>query len=94
MLPTYKRSWILGEDKYVELEVRRQQQPGPVVIPHAGWALVKHATGVTEQAGVCDIEGGRISMLIEPQRVGLYTLEITYEVPPETRKVRVMLDVR
>lgn len=39
------------------------------------------------------MEGNRIRALIEPQKTGNYTLEITYELPPETRKVRVMVDV-
>ena len=46
-----------------------------------------------EQSGACEVEGNRIRALIEPQKTGNYTLEITYELPPETRKVRVMVDV-
>ena len=93
MLPVYKRNWILGEDKYVDLEVR-SGQPGPVVIPHAEWTLTKNLKGKPEQEGTCEVENGRISVLVEPQETGAYTLEITYEIPPETRKVRVILDVR
>ena len=92
MLPTYKRSWILGEDKYIDLEVR-SRQPGPVVIPSADWTLTRYEASEAEQTGTCEVDDGRISVLIEPQQAGTYTLEITYEVPPETRKVRVMLDV-
>ncbi len=93
MLPVYKRNWILGEDKYVDLEVR-SGQPGPVVIPHAEWTLTKNLDEKPEQEGTCEVEKGRISVLVEPQQTGMYTLEITYEIPPETRKVRVILDVR
>ncbi len=93
MLPTYKRSWILGEDKYVDLEVR-SRQAGQVVIPRADWELSRNGADAPEQAGACEVRDGRISALVEPRETGLYTLEITYEIPPETRKARVILDVR
>ena len=56
--------------------------------------LQKNLKGKPEQEGTCEVEKGRISVLVEPQQTGMYTLEITYEIPPETRKVRVILDVR
>ncbi len=93
MLPVYKRSWILGEDKYVDLEVR-STQPGIVVIPKAEWVLRRNGVTEVEQMGTCEVNGTFISTLVEPQQIGTYTLEITYEVPPEIRKVRVILDVR
>ncbi|WP_154666508.1 hypothetical protein [Anaeromassilibacillus senegalensis] len=93
MSPTYKMDWILGEDKYVDLEVR-SRPAGPVVVPRAVWNLKRNIEGTIEQTGTCEVDGGRIGVLVEPQQVGAYTLEITYEIPPETRKVRVMLDVR
>lgn len=93
MLPVYKRSWILGEDKYVDLEVR-SAQPGAVVIPKAEWVLRRNGVTEAEQMGACAVDGAFVSTLVEPQQTGTYTLEITYEVPPETRKVRVILDVR
>ncbi len=54
----------------------------------------KEFEGKPEQEGTCEVEKGRINVLVEPQQTGMYTLEITYEIPPETRKVRVILDVR
>lgn len=92
MLPVYKRDWILGEDKYVDLEIR-SRQPGPVVIPSAVWELKKSIQTKPEQIGTCEISGAEISVLVEPQETGVYTLEITYEIPPEMRKVRVVLNV-
>ena len=92
MLPVYKRSWILGEGKYVELEVCSTQK-GEVTIPSASWSLTPETAAEAEQSGACEVEGNRIRALIEPQKTGNYTLEITYELQPETRKVRVMVDV-
>lgn len=92
MLPVYKRDWILGEDKYIELEVHSKQS-GPIVIPSASWELKKNMDADPEQAGACEIDGALISVLVEPRETGVYTLEITYEIPPETRKVRVILNV-
>ena len=92
MLPNYSRSWILGEDKYVDLEIH-SRQPGIAVIPRAEWSLTRAGEIKAEKTGICEIDGSRISALIEPNQTGKYVLEITYEVPPETRKVRVTLDV-
>lgn len=92
MLPTYKRSWILGENKYVELEVRSKRAES-IVVSQANWTLTQDAASEAEQTGTCEVNGGLISALVEPRQTGAYTLEITYKMPPETRKVRVMLDV-
>lgn len=92
MLPVYKRDWILGEDKYIDLEVRSNQL-GPIVILSASWELKKNIDTDPEQTGTCEIDGAQISALVEPRETGVYTLEITYEIPPETRKVRVILNV-
>ena len=68
-------------------------QKGEVTIPSASWSLTPETAAEAEQSGACEVEGNRIRALIEPQKTGNYTLEITYELPPVTRKVRVMGDV-
>ena len=54
MLPVYKRSWILGEDKYVELEVCSTQK-GEVTIPSASWSLTPETAVEAEQSGACEV---------------------------------------
>lgn len=87
------RQFILGEDKYVELEIRCRQRDAAVVIPEASWELSRVSGEAPESSGACEIERQYIRALIEPRERGEYRLMITYSIPPETRKAEVRLDV-
>ena len=43
--------------------------------------------------GTCDIEDNTLQLLLEPGDIGEYILEVTYEIPPEIRKVRCEINV-
>jgi hypothetical protein len=87
---TAQREFILGEEKYVEFQVRSAITQ-TVVISSARYTLSKDGSG--DITGVCVINGNKISVLLEPPGIGVYLLEITYIIAEETRKVRVSLSV-
>ena len=87
------RQYILGEDKYVELEIRCRQKDATVVIPEATWELFRASKDVPESTGSCEIDRQYIRALIEPGERGQYRLIITYSIPPETRKAEGVLNV-
>lgn len=87
------RQYILGEDKYVELEVICRQPDATVVIPEATWELWRVSQDTPESSGSCEVDRQYIRALVEPQERAQYRLVITYAIPPETRKAEVMLNV-
>ncbi len=87
---TAQREFILGEEKYIDFQVRSSITQ-TVVISSATYTLSKN--GIIDISGVCIINGSKISVLLEPPELGVYLLEITYIIAEEKRKVRVSLSV-
>lgn len=85
-----RREFILGEKKYVEFKATSCDGI-PVVITNATYVLLQNETIVSN--GTCEVDGEKFTALIEPSARGEYVLEVTYTVPPETRKVRVAINV-
>ena len=50
------RQYILGEDKYVELEVICRQPDATVVIPEATWELWRVSQDTPESSGSCEVD--------------------------------------
>ncbi|MHB1154630.1 MAG: hypothetical protein ACYCWE_22375 [Eubacteriales bacterium] len=87
---TAQREFILGEEKYIDFQVRSSITQ-TVVITSATYTLSKN--GIVNISGVCIINGNKLSVLLEPPELGVYLLEITYIIAEEKRKVRVSLSV-
>jgi hypothetical protein len=85
---TEQRSFILGEEKYVEFQVRSTKTQ-TVIITSATYQLSK--SGAETMTGNCEIDGDIISILLEPVEKGMHLLEVTYVIAEETRKVRINL---
>ncbi len=83
--------FALGEQRYLEFEVRPKRQNDTVVITEAVWTLSQN--GEPTDGGDCEVDGRIIRMLISPAGKGVYQLELTVTVPPEIRKERLMLYV-
>lgn len=89
-LTMLQRDFIWGEEKYVDIQVTSKVNR-PVVVESADFTLYKDFQVV--QQGKCEIDNAFVSALIKPPDVGQYLLEIRYTVPPETRKVKVVVRV-
>lgn len=89
-LTMLQRDFIWGEEKYIDIQVTSKVNR-PVVVESADFVLYKDFQAV--QQGKCEIEGAFVSALVKPPDVGQYLLEIRYTVPPETRKVKVAVNV-
>lgn len=83
--------FALGEQRYLEFEIRPKRQNDTVVITEAVWSMQQNGAAV--DGGSCDVDGKSIRALIAPAEKGVYQLELSVTVPPETRKERLMLYV-
>ncbi|MEA5136488.1 MAG: hypothetical protein VB035_10180 [Candidatus Fimivivens sp.] len=83
--------FALGEQRYLEFEVRPRRAHDTVVITEAVWLMQQN--GATVETGSCEVDGKTIRALIAPTGQGVYQLEIAVTVPPEVRKERLMLYV-
>ncbi|WMJ82726.1 hypothetical protein ACS3UN_02230 [Oscillospiraceae bacterium LTW-04] len=83
--------FVLGEQRYLEFEVRPRRTDDTVVITEATWSLQQN--GATVEAGNCKVDGKIVRALIAPANKGMYQLDLSVTVPPETRKERLMLYV-
>lgn len=83
--------FIKGEDRHVMFRVH-SAKGGIMVVDHASYVFSKY--GEEEDAGECEIIEDKaqkdviLDMKLEPKTVGLYLLEITYQVVDETLKHR------
>lgn len=83
--------FALGEQRYLEFEIRPCRANDTVVVTEAGWSLLQN--GEAADSGPCEVDGRIIRTLIAPAEKGVYQLELSVTVPPETRKERLMLYV-
>jgi len=84
-------SFILGEKKYIQFEIKSMIQQ-KVVITDASWILID-AEGEEVLSGSCDVDENNLQLLLQPENEGQYILEVTYNIPPEIRKVRCEINV-
>ena len=82
--------FIKGEKKYIQILLSSKKKE-PVIITSATYTLTRNDEVIS--SGDCEIEDSTLSVLLEPVNVGSYQLEVTYTIPPETRKVRCVVDV-
>ncbi len=80
------RTFILGEEKYVEFEVGSRNPNESIVVTNATYKLIYHKTEETECEGNCEIDGRYLRILLAPTQRGIYHLLLTVEVPPEILK--------
>lgn len=81
-----------GEVRKFEYSVRASPSNDNLVVTAASWKLID-ANGEIITNGICEISGTLISMLISLQSTGVFTLEVTATVPPETIIDRNLLKV-
>lgn len=76
-------SFYAGEEKYVTATLSSIDPDEIVVIKEAGFELTD-CKGNIVSAGVCEIRGQEISVLLPIERPGSYTLKLTVRVGRET----------
>lgn len=81
-----------GEVRKFEYSVRTSPENNSLVVTAASWKLIG-ANGEVVNNGVCEIAGTLISTIIAFQSTGVFTLEVTATVPPETIIDRTLLKV-
>lgn len=84
-------SFILGEKKYLQFEIKSMINQ-KIVITDSSWTLYD-SEGKTVQSGSCDIDENTLQLLLQPDARGDYILEVSYDIPPEIRKVRCEINV-
>lgn len=82
--------FIKGEEKYIQFQISSKKKE-PIIITGATYILARNNEVVA--SGDCTIEDSTVLVLLELVNVGSYQLEVTYTIPPETRKVRCVIDV-
>lgn len=83
---------ILGEEKYITIEVFSNYGKNDFVITKAEWELFKG--GELEDSGICRIDNHLISSLVRPKETRrFYDLVVTFTVGEETLKDWVKLEV-
>ena len=76
-------SFYAGEEKYVTATLSSIDPDEIVVIKEAGFELTD-CKGNMVSAGVCEIRGHEISVLLPVERPGSYSLKLTVKVGRET----------
>lgn len=83
--------FILGEKKFIKFDVKSAINQR-IVITSARYKLYLGDNLVAEDD--CDIiSDDCVQLLLKPDEVGKYVLEVEYEIPPEIRKVRCKINV-
>lgn len=75
--------YTLGEEKYVTATIKPKRNSDVVVVTRATYELIDEYKQVVE-TGSCDIDGKELSVLLEPEKAGIYKLKMTVKVGPET----------
>lgn len=83
--------FVLGEQRYLEFEIRPRRANDTIVVTEAEWELLQN--GDTVASDNCEVEGKIVRALISPAEKGVYQMVLTVAVPPEVRKERLMLYV-
>jgi len=83
--------FILGERKEVKIKIISTNND-PFTIRNPSYKLVTRENDLEEE-GSCKLEDKEISVLLQPQKKGFYTLEFTYEIAEEILKASVSISV-
>ncbi len=82
--------FLLGEQRYIRFDViSRKMQP--VIITDASYVLQHNGTELAR--GNCEVDGSTMKVFVNATEMGTMQLEVTYTVPPETRKARCCINV-
>ena len=82
--------FLLGEQRYIRFNIiSRKKQP--VIITDATYVLSHNGNELDR--GKCEIEDSSMKVFINASETGTMQLEVTYVIPPETRKVRCSVNV-
>lgn len=84
--------FIAGEERYIQFEVTSTKGE-TVVITEASY-VITHGEEVVD-TGSCEIvNNSTMQILVCMNEWGVYDVEITYKIAPETRKARCRINVR
>ncbi len=84
-------NFLQGEEKYVEFCVQSCRDT-LLVITEALYELTLNGNLV--ESGAMHIDGDTIKTLLSPSKLGVYDLEVTVVIPPETIKASAFVSVR
>ena len=85
------RNFILGEEKYIDIQVKSQWRKD-FLINTATWELLD-SKGQKVAGNSCEINDNILSCLVAPPSKGTFTLEVSYYIAPEKRKIRIPIKV-
>ena len=85
------RTFLLGEEKYIDFMVCSKDADETIVITDAKDKLIEHKTESIESEGVCQIDGRCLRVFLSPSHKGLYHLVVNVEIPPE--KLKAYIDI-
>lgn len=78
------RSYLVGEKKYIEFEITSCEDE-TVIITDASYVLKKDGFIVVE-TGKAEVDDDEIRILLDTDKPGVFMLEVTVTIPPETIK--------
>ena len=84
-------NFLQGEEKYIEFCVQSCRDT-QLVITEALYELTLNGNLV--ESGAMHIDGDTVKTLLSPSKLGVYELEVTVVVPPETIKTVALITVR
>ena len=80
-----------GEVRRFQFEARSNIPNEQLVIASATWSLLQN--GEVTASGIGEVDRRTISVLVPFENDGIFTLELTVEIPPEIIKERIDLQV-
>ena len=80
-----------GEIRRFQFEARSNIPNEQLVITAVSWSLLQN--GEATETGTGTVDGRKISVLVPFSSAGLFTLELTVEIPPEVIKERIDIQV-
>lgn len=82
--------FLLGEEKYLDFMVRHENNE-KFYIQSAEYRLIRRDE--VEDSGKMKVEQQKLSVKLNPRKMGHYILEVTCKIADETRKARFFIDV-
>lgn len=88
-----ERTYKTGEIRRIEFAARSSVQNDVITITNAAWSITSLSTGTDVQRGECTVNGTRITALVPMETSGVFTLDVTADIPPETIIGRLVYEV-
>lgn len=79
-----ERTYKSGEVRRIDFSARSSVQNDAITITDAQWSVTSISTDAEVQNGQCTISGTLITALVPMAAPGVYRLDVTAIMPPET----------